>query len=65
MMVENVKSVELRLEPGYVRGRCYSMPVLAVNVSGYTEPGRVRGRCYSMPVPISRLGNEITCIYML
>ena len=57
--------MELELELGRVRSRCYSMPVLAVNTDGYAEPGRVRGRCYSMPVPISRLGNEITCIYML
>ena len=38
------------------------MPVLVVNMDGYTEPRRVRGRYYSMLVPISHLRNEIKYI---
>ena len=58
-MVEGRQPVELELEPGRVRSRCYSMPVLVVNVGGYMEPGRVRGRCYSKPVLNSRLGKRM------
>ena len=51
--------MELELEPGRVRSRCYSMPVLAVNVGGYMELGRVRGRYYSKPVLNSHLGKRM------
>ena len=69
----NVKSVDgwkyetggSVLEPGRVRGSCYSMPIVVVNSDGQLEPGHVRSRCYSMPVLNSRLVIEQISILII